>query len=76
MTRGYQQIVEGVWYEPKRKGFIDQCCSCGLTHATDFAVVDKDGNEVPGVTVQFKRRVDRRKTSASRRKLKFSKDSD
>jgi hypothetical protein len=73
MTRGYIQVIEGVWYEPKRKGFIDQCCSCGLTHATDFAVVDKEGNEVPGVTVQFKRRVDRRKTAASRRKLKFTK---
>ena len=46
MTKGYVQIVEGAWYEPKRKGFIDQCCSCGLTHVTDFAVVDKDGNEV------------------------------
>jgi hypothetical protein len=74
MTKGYLQIEEGTWYEPRRKAFVDQCCDCGLTHVTDFAVVDKEGNEVPGVTVQFKRKVDRRKTSASRRKLKFSKD--
>ena len=74
MTKGYMQIHSDEWIEPKRKGFIDQCCSCGLTHVTDFAVVDKDKNEVPGVTIQFKRRVDRRKTSASRRKLKFAKD--
>ena len=74
MTRGYMQIHTDEWIEPSRKAFVDQCCDCGLTHVTDFAVVDRDGNEVPGVTVQFKRRVDRRKTSASRRKLKFAKD--
>jgi hypothetical protein len=34
----------------------------------------KPGNIVPGVTLQFKRKVDRRKTSASRQKLKFSED--
>jgi hypothetical protein len=70
------QIHTDEWIEPVRKAFIEQCCDCGLTHATDFAVVDKEGNEVPGVTVQFKRRVDRRKTAASRRKLKFSKEKD
>lgn len=74
MTKGYQQIHEGEWIEPARKGFIDQCCSCGLTHIIDFEVVDKDKKKVPGVTVQFKLRVDQRKTSASRRKLKFSSD--
>ena len=47
MTRGYVQIVEGAWYEPKRKGFVDQCCSCGLTHVTDFAVVDKTETKFP-----------------------------
>lgn len=76
MTKGYQQIHTGEWIEPTRKGFIDQCCDCGLTHVIDFEVVDKNKNKVPGVTVQFKLRVDRRKTSASRRKLKFSKDND
>lgn len=74
MTKGYQQIHDGEWIEPKRKAFIDQCCDCGLTHVIDFAVVDKNKKRVPGVTVQFKLRVDRRKTAASRRKLKFEKD--
>jgi hypothetical protein len=74
MTKGYQQIHEGEWIEPKRKGFIDQCCDCALVHVIDFEVVDKDKNKIPGAIVQFKLRVDRRKTAASRRKLKFNKD--
>ena len=71
LTRGYQQIHEEEWIEPKKKGFIHQCCDCALVHITDYAVVDKDRNEVTGVTVQFKLRVDKRRTAASRRKLKF-----
>lgn len=75
MTKGYRQIVDGEWIEPARKGFIHQCCDCALVHITDYAVVDKrTGKSVPYVTVQFKLRVDRRKTAASRRKLKFTKE--
>jgi hypothetical protein len=40
VTKGYNQIEEGQWYEPKRKAIVDQSCDCGLTHVTDFAVVD------------------------------------
>lgn len=75
MTKGYIQIVEGEWIEPAKKGFIDQCCDCHLVHVIDFAVVDSRTKEkIPHATVQFKLRVDRRKTAASRRKLKFSKE--
>jgi hypothetical protein len=75
MTKGYMQIEEGDWIEPTRKAFIDQCCDCGLVHVIDFAVVDKRTREpVPYVAVQFKLKIDRRKTAASRRKLKFTKD--
>lgn len=75
VTKGYQQIHDGEWIEPSRKGFVDQCCDCHLVHIIDFAVVDKKTREpVKGVTVQFKLRVDRRRTAASRRKLKFTKD--
>ena len=75
MTKGYTQIVEGEWIEPSRKGFVDQCCDCALVHVIDFAVVDRQTKEpIPNATVQFKLRIDRRKTAASRRKLKFSKD--
>jgi hypothetical protein len=77
MTKGYEQIVEDEWIAPQRKGFIDQCCDCGLVHIISFAVVDKrTRKDVPYVEVQFKLKVDRRKTAASRRKLKFSKEKD
>lgn len=67
------QIVEGEWIEPTRK-YIDQCCSCCLTHILEFAVVDKNKNPIKGATVQMKVTVDWRKTAAARRKLKFGKD--
>lgn len=75
MTKGYMQIVEGEWIEPAHSGFVDQCCDCHLVHVIDFAVVDRRTKEkIPHAAVQFKLKVDRRKTAASRRKLKFSKD--
>lgn len=75
MTKGYMQIVEDEWIEPIRRGFVDQCCSCGLVHVIDFAVVDKRTKKaIPNASVQFKLRVDNRKTAASRRKYKFSAD--
>jgi Zn-finger protein len=77
MTKGYQQIIVGEWIEPTHGEFIDQCCDCCLVHVYKFAVIDKGTREpVTGVQVQFKVRVDRRRTAASRRKLKFSKEKD
>jgi hypothetical protein len=77
VTKGYMQIVEGDWIEPSRKGFVDQCCDCALVHVIDFAVVDRRTKApIPNALVQFKLRIDRRKTAASRRKLKFNKESD
>lgn len=63
MTRGYMQIEEGDWIEPPLRGFVHQCCGCALTHITDYRVVDGK--------VQFRVRIDNRKTAASRRKFKF-----
>lgn len=75
MTKGYFQIVDGEWFEPPHGEFYDQCCDCGLTHRMKFAVIDKKTREaVTGVQIQFKVSVDKRRTAASRRKLKFSKD--
>jgi Zn-finger protein len=77
MTKGYMQIEEGKWIEPQHGKFIDQCCDCGLTHVMTFAVIDrKTREEITGVQVQFKLKIDRRRTAASRRKLKFAKDTD
>ncbi|WP_156436086.1 hypothetical protein [Bradyrhizobium pachyrhizi] len=77
MTKGYAQIYEGEWVEPVQTGFVHQCCDCSLVHITDFAVVDRRTDEkIPHAKVRFRLKVDRRKTAASRRKLKFSKDDD
>jgi hypothetical protein len=75
MTKGYFQIVNGEWFEPPHGEYFDQCCDCCLTHKTKFAVIDKKTREpVTGVQVQFRVSVDRRRTAASRRKLKFAKE--
>lgn len=77
MTKGYMQISENEWIQPNHGGFIHQCCHCNLVHDFKFAVVDRKTKEpVTGVAVQFKLVIDRRKTAASRRKLKFTKEQD
>jgi hypothetical protein len=75
MTKGYLQIMDNEWVEPSHGEFFEQCCSCGLVHRLKFAVIDKATREiVTGVQVQFKIKIDHRKTAASRRKYKFTKD--
>jgi Zn-finger protein len=77
MTRGYMQIETDEWIEPQHGEFVDQCCDCGLTHVMKFAVINrKTRKEIPGAQVQFRLKIDRRRTAASRRKLKFSKEKD
>lgn len=74
MTKGYDQVHEDEWWEPQHSEFVLQCCGCCLTHVYKFAVVDRKTKEpISGAQVQFKLRVDRRKTAAARRKLKFGK---
>jgi hypothetical protein len=29
---------DGEWFEPKQRGFRQQCCHCGLVHEIDFRV--------------------------------------
>jgi hypothetical protein len=75
VTKGYFQIEENEWFEPPHGIFFDQCCDCGLVHKMKFAVIDKRTRKpVKYVQVQFKLSRDERKTAASRRKLKLSKD--
>jgi len=34
---GYgQQPREGKWVRPRKRGYLMQCCDCGLTHRIDF----------------------------------------
>lgn len=75
MTRGYPQVHENEWFEPTHGKFVSQCCDCCLTHSYTFAVVDRKTKEpIPGAQVQFKVKIDKRKTAAARRKLKFEKE--
>lgn len=61
----YEQMIEGVWFRPVKRGWRNQCCDCGLVHDFDLRV--KDGH------VEIKiRKVNRRATAAVRRAFKFS----
>lgn len=59
----YEQIHDGEWFTPKRKGFREQCCDCGLVHIVDYRIVNGQ--------IQFRSRRDARATAAVRRKFKF-----
>lgn len=75
MTRGYEQVSENEWWEPTHGKFVSQCCHCCLTHVYQFAVVDRKTREpIPGAQVQFRLKLDMRKTAASRRAFKFERD--
>lgn len=64
----YEQLEDGDWFAPKRKGFREQCCHCGLVHIVDYRVVDGQ--------IQFRARQDARATAAARRSFHFNKDED
>jgi hypothetical protein len=60
----YHQAEDGEWFRPKKKGFREQCCGCGLVHVVDFRIVDG--------RVELRARQDARATAAVRRGFKFS----
>lgn len=66
--RKYDQLVDGEWMTPVRKGFKEQCCGCGLVHIVDYRLVDGK--------IQFRATVDNRATAAARRKFKFTPEDD
>lgn len=37
-----EQFKDGKWYRPVMKGFIHECCDCGLRHRIDFKVFPDD----------------------------------
>lgn len=76
MTKGYRQVIEGEWVRVAKRGHINQCCECCLSHVYDYAVTDGDDKAIPGARLKMRVRIDRRKTAASRRKLRFGADDD
>lgn len=55
----YDQVYDGEWVEPIRKGYRMKCCDCGLVHIMDFRLVPAKGR---GKAIQFRARRVRRKT--------------
>lgn len=60
----YHQIKEGDWEPIKARGFRLMCCDCGMTHSVDVRYTEAQRYEM-----RF--RIDKRATSASRRRFKF-----
>jgi hypothetical protein len=61
----YEQAYDGVWFRPRKTGFREQCCDCGLVHDVDYRTTEDGG-------IEFKARVNRRATAAVRRAFKFN----
>lgn len=66
MTVKWDQLFDGQWARPKHRGFLEQCCHCGLVHRVDYRIVNGH--------VEFRATVDKRRTAAARRAFKFEKD--
>jgi hypothetical protein len=65
MTKGYTQVIDGIWYEASWTGQRDMCCHCGLVHITDFKV--ENGK------LMFRARQSVRATKEARKKFTFEK---
>ncbi len=62
------QVIEGEWYEPTLTEHFEECCHCGLTHKMQYRVLNKAGDVLTGVRIELRCWVDKRRTSAARRK--------
>lgn len=51
----FKPVKDGQWINPKMRGYIMECCDCGLRHKLDFIVVeDKKRNILNGGGVVFR----------------------
>ncbi len=39
MADEFEQISDGEWVQPVRRGYRMKCCDCGLVHRLDFKLV-------------------------------------
>ena len=67
----YDEVKEGEWVEPTRKGYKMACCDCSLVHRLDFRLVGKVRKRI-----QFRVFRDYRATAAMRRKRSSKKTLD
>lgn len=35
----YDDVLDGEWVRPKRRGYKMKCCDCGLVHRFNFRIV-------------------------------------
>jgi hypothetical protein len=40
VSKGYYHVSDGEWIAVPKRGFKEQCCSCGLVHRLNFRVID------------------------------------
>ena len=64
--RKWHQATDGEWIAPKRRGYKEQCCDCGLTHTMYYRLVNGQ--------IQYKAIRDKKTTAAIRRAFRFTKD--
>lgn len=38
LPRKFKEVESGKWEQPVRKGYLMQCCDCGLIHSFDFRI--------------------------------------
>jgi len=39
MQTKFPQIKDGEWVQPVRRGYLMECCDCGLIHRINFRLV-------------------------------------
>lgn len=61
-STSYYHVTDGEWLPVKKRGFLEQCCDCGLVHRVNYRVMEGS------IEVQSFR--DNRATAAARRKRK------
>jgi hypothetical protein len=62
----YDEIKDGEWVTPAKKGYKLACCDCGLVHRMDFKHVEQGKSWA----VMFRAFRDNRATAAIRRSMK------
>ena len=62
----YYHVTDGEWVTVTKRGYKEQCCSCGHVHRVKVRVVDGQ--------IQIQSTTDNRATAAARRAFKFEKE--
>ena len=39
IPKNFYAVSDGEWIKPKRRGYLIQCCDCGLIHRMNFKLI-------------------------------------